>query len=84
MSVDVQSSEILDLLGGVRPEIDFSASADFIKDGLLDSFDLVMLVSAIEQRYGLAVEGKEIVPENFSSLASIAGMVARSRARKGL
>ena len=63
--------QLPDILKSIRPEVDFSASQHFIDDGLLDSFDMVTLVSALDQTYGISIDGVEIVPENFQSLKSI-------------
>ncbi len=59
------------ILAAIRPEFDFAASTDFFADGLLDSFDLIMLVSELETAYGIRIDGMAIVPENFRSLDAI-------------
>ena len=40
--------KILNILKDIRPEFDFTASLNFIEDGMLDSFDIVTLVSELE------------------------------------
>jgi acyl carrier protein len=40
-------------------------------DGMLDSFDMVTLVSTLDKTYGISIEGTEIVPENFQNLQTI-------------
>lgn len=62
---------ILAILQEIRPEFDFTTSDDFIRDGMLDSFDVVTLVSDLDKAYGISISGLEIVPENFRNLASI-------------
>jgi acyl carrier protein len=71
---------VQDLLREVRPELEFATSSDFIEDGMLDSFDLITLVTALEQNFGVTIGGAEIVPENFRSVASIESLVAKYRA----
>jgi acyl carrier protein len=68
---------ILEILQRVRPEDDFSRSTDFVADGLLDSFDLVMLVADLDQAYGISIAGTDIVPENFRSIESIAALLRK-------
>ena len=41
--------KIISILSEIRPEFDFTQSSDFIADGYLDSFDIVALVSALEE-----------------------------------
>ena len=59
---------ILDILNEIRPEFDFSQSSDFFEDGILDSFDLMTLVSDIDSIFGISIDGVEVIPENFKNL----------------
>lgn len=70
-------SKVLDILAQIRPEFDFTQSQDFFEDGLLDSFDLVTLVSELDKTYGISIDGMEIVPENFHNLGAIEALLAR-------
>ena len=69
--------KIIEVLGLVRPEFDFTESKSFIEDGLLDSFDLISLVTYLDKAFDISIEGTDIVPENFMSLASIEAMLAK-------
>jgi acyl carrier protein len=70
--------KIYAILAELRPEIDFTASGDYIADGLLDSFDMVALVSALEEEFSIRIDALDIVPENFSSAQAIAGTVRKN------
>ncbi len=72
------NSDILSMLEEIKPEFDFNDSEDFVMDGLLDSFDIITLISMLEEKYGITIDGLDIVPENFSSLDSIANLVVKS------
>ena len=72
---------IVELLQGIRPEFDFAASSDFIKDGMLDSFDVVTLVSELDKKYKISIAGIDIVPEHFRDVASIENLVRKYTAR---
>lgn len=72
------ADKILTILSQVRPEHDFSASNDFLEDGLLDSFDLVTLVSELDEAYGISIDGMDIVPENFGNVSAIEALLVRS------
>ena len=67
--------KIMEILKGIRPEFDFSTSEDFIEDGYLDSFDLVTLVSELDEAFGISIDGLDIIPENFMSAETIASVV---------
>ncbi len=68
---------ILNILSEIRPEFDFSDSSNFIEDGLLDSFDLMSLVSELDEQLSISIEGVEIIPENFENLDSIVKLVEK-------
>ncbi len=70
--------QIYSILAELRPEFDFKDSADFIEDGYLDSFDIVSLVSELEEQFNVKIDGLEIVPENFGSVEAIAALVKKS------
>jgi acyl carrier protein len=72
---------IVKILTELRPEFDFSVDADFIEEGMLDSFDLVNLVSDIENEFGVVIDGMDILPENFSSVENIESLINRSKKR---
>lgn len=69
---------IYDILKTVRPDFDFTESENFIDDGLLDSFDMVALISEIEERFDITIDGLELVPENFETAEAIAGLIKNS------
>ena len=71
-------NDIAGMLIELKPEVNFGESDDFIMDGLLDSFDIISLTSMIEEKYGIAVDGLDIVPENFCSVEAIAELVRKS------
>ena len=71
--------EIMEMLTELRPEFDFEDSEDFIEDGLLDSFDIVSLISMIEEKYDITVDGLDVVPENFGSVEAISNLIEKGR-----
>jgi acyl carrier protein len=74
--------KIIAILNGLHPEFNFSESVDFIEDGMLDSFDIVSLVSELEENFNIAIDGEDILPENFASIESIKELVSKSEANQ--
>lgn len=70
--------KILEILKEIRPECDWENTDDFIANGMLDSFDIIVLVTEIESAFSISVDGSDILAENFSSLESIADLVRKS------
>lgn len=71
-------NRIMNILVELRPENDFKNSKDFISDGLLDSFDLVSLVSELESTYGILIDALDIMPENFCNVEAIAKVIVKN------
>jgi acyl carrier protein len=72
---------VADILKEIRPEFDFSASNDFLADGMLDSFDMVTLVAALDKNYSISIQGTDIVPENFQNLQTIEALLRKNGAK---
>jgi len=64
-------NKIEEALKAIRPEFDFTSSVDFIEDGMLDSYDMVVLVAELDKTFGISLAGVDIVPENFRSIGTI-------------
>lgn len=71
-------TKILEILSGLRPEFDFTSSSDFIGDGMLDSFDIVSLVTELEETFNITIDGEDIIPDNFSSIDAIITLIEKS------
>jgi acyl carrier protein len=74
--------QIIKILTELRPEFDFTKEGvDFIEEGMLDSFDLVTLVSELDSTFGISIDGVDILPENFSSVEAIAALLVKNGAK---
>lgn len=75
--------KIIDILSEIRPEFDFTQEGvDFIEEGMLDSFDLVTLVSELDNTFGISIDGIDIVSDNFSSVDAIAHLLVKNGAKE--
>ncbi|WP_196892003.1 acyl carrier protein [Aureivirga marina] len=71
--------KIIKILIEARPEFDFNEiQEDFISGGMLDSFDIISIVSDIETELGVSIQGDKILPENFDSLQAIEDLIKES------
>lgn len=73
--------QIIKILTELRPEFDFTQSSNFIEDGMLDSFDVVALVSDLDAKFGISIDGMDIVPENFVSVEAIEKLLKKNGAK---
>mgnify|MGYP006121769409 FL=1 len=70
--------KIINILKEIRPEFEFSSGIDFISSGMLDSFDVLTLVNELEEKFGISIDGLDIVPENFCTIESIVGIINKN------
>ncbi len=74
--------QIIEILNGIRPEFDFSiAGVDFIEEGMLDSFDVISLVSELDEKFGISIDGVDVMPENFATVEKIEALLCKNGAK---
>ncbi|MDE6566757.1 MAG: acyl carrier protein [Lachnospiraceae bacterium] len=68
---------ILGILQELHEDIDFEAEEKMVDDKVLDSFDLVTLVTELGEEFEVDITAKDFVAENFNSVDSLSTMIAR-------
>ena len=71
--------ELLELLKDVRDDVDFESCTDLIDGKVLNSFDIIQIISVIDEEYDVEIPAKEIKAENFNSVQAIYDMIQRLR-----
>lgn len=74
-------SRIVEILKEIRPEFEFEGVENFFEEGMLDSFDLMTLVSTLQEEYGVKISGEAILPENFANVDAIVALLEKSGAK---
>lgn len=67
--------ELLEILTDLHPEVDFENEDGLIDGGILDSFDIVTLISEIQDVFDVAIDAQKIIPENFNSAQAIYNLI---------
>ncbi len=68
---------LLEILKGIHPEIDFETNEELVDDGVLDSLDIVTIVTEIDAEFGVTIPAEEIIPENFNSAKALMELITR-------
>lgn len=68
---------ILEILMDINPDIDYETETALVDDDLLDSFELVSLVSELNSSFDINITVVDFVPENFNSLSALTALVER-------
>ena len=63
--------ELLELLKGIRADVDFENETGLIDEEILDSFDVVSIISEIDNKFDVQIRITELDPENFNSAEAI-------------
>ena len=69
--------ELIELLSEVKEDVDFENETALIDDGILDSFDILQIISTLNEEYDISIPASEIIPDNFNSAKSHYDMVQR-------
>ena len=69
--------KLIEILTELHPDVDFATKEDLIDDGVLDSLDIVSLVSQIDSEFGVTIPAEEIIPENFNSAEALFALITK-------
>ena len=67
--------ELIRILQSIHPDVDYKTNDRLIEDKILDSFDIITLISEINEEFGVAIPAEEIVPENFNSAEKLYDLI---------
>ena len=57
--------------GRLTPEV------SFLESGTIDSTGILELVAFVEEKYGISIGDRELIPENLDSIANVSAFVTR-------
>ena len=69
--------EVIELLQDIEEDVDYETCTTLVDDRYLDSFDIISIINAIDEEFGVAVPAKDIVPDNFNSASAIHALILR-------
>lgn len=69
--------KLLEILHQIRSDIDFENETTLVDDGVLDSFDIVSIVSELTMEYDIDISIDDMTAENFNSAEAMYEMVLR-------
>lgn len=70
--------EIYRILKEIRPEFDYHKSNNYISDGILDSYDIIMLLSELQDTFNIVIDPMDVLPENFENADKIFALVNKN------
>ena len=70
-------NDLLEILNDLHPEVDYETCDTLIDEQILDSFDIITIISEINEAYDVVIPAEEIVPENFNSAQALYSLIER-------
>jgi len=68
-------NEVLEILKGIHPEIDYETETGLIDKRIFDSFDIVTIVGDLMDVFDVEITAEHMIPDNFNSAKAIYKLV---------
>ncbi len=69
--------QVLDILTGINPKIMNNIHGNLLESGLIDSFEIINIVMALEDCFQIEIDPELIVSDNFQTVDSIISLIER-------
>lgn len=69
----------MEILSGIRSDIDFENSKALIDDGLLESLDIVAIVGEFNEEFDVEISVEDLIPENFNSVDAMVALISQEQ-----
>lgn len=69
----------MEILTGIRSDIDFESNKKLIDDGLLESLDIVAIVGEFNEEFDVEISVEDLLPENFNSVDAMVELITRAQ-----
>lgn len=68
---------MLDILQELHSDVDYETERKLVTNKVLDSYDLISLVTELNDEFDIQITAKDFIEENFNSLTALIAMVER-------
>ena len=69
--------QLLEILEELHPDVDFNTEEHLIDSGIIDSMDIVSLITEISATFDVTITAKDIIVENFNSAKALYALIER-------
>ena len=69
--------ELLKILSGICPKVDFVNEKRLIDDGILDSFDIISIVNELNEHYDIEIDVDDLEPDNFNTVEAMLELIEK-------
>lgn len=68
---------VIEMLQDVNEDADYETCTTLVDDRVLTSFDILSIISEIDNAFDVAVPAKDVIPANFNSAEAIRALIER-------
>ena len=68
---------LLEILSSLHPDVDFVNCKTLVDDKILDSFDIVTVISEVADAFDVTISAEYIIPSNFNSAEALYALIQR-------
>lgn len=69
--------QLLKIMSEIRPDLDFETEDKLIDDDILDSFDIIAIVSEVNYEFNIELNVNDLKPENFNSARALYELITK-------
>lgn len=67
--------KIMAILQEIRSDVDFEREDGLVDNGILESFDVIQIVTTLMDTFDISIDADDIEPENLNSFKAICALV---------
>lgn len=75
--MDITLDDVIEMLDDIQEDVDYRTCKTLIDDHVLDSFDILAIVSAADDEFDVTIPAKDIIPANFNSAQALCALIQR-------
>lgn len=69
--------QLINILTELHDDVDFTTETGLVEQGILNSLDIVALITEISDAFDVQIPAEEILPENFDSAEALWALIQR-------
>ena len=69
--------ELMEILEELHPEVDFESEDALVSGKVLDSFDIVNLVTELDDAFDIEITAADLLPENFDTVDGMVELITK-------
>jgi acyl carrier protein len=74
---NIYMNELIQILTDLHDDVDFTTETGLIENGILNSLDIVSIITEVSDRFDVTIPAEEIMPENFDSAEALWALICR-------